>query len=211
MNSFNYYLFDLDGTLIDTKEMIYLCFSKTLMDYRGMKIPKSEVDRYVGLPYRIQLEKYLGKISDVEYLKMRDEHKVFQDSIYKEHIKPCLGAVETVLELKKRGFPLAIVTSRNPDSTTNYLRQFGLRDSFSHLITPLDTNLHKPNPEPVLKALELLGASANESIFIGDSIYDIESGKRAGVKTAYTSWANANFTDLKYKPDFIVSDLRELL
>ena len=211
MNRFKYYLFDLDGTLIDTKELIYLCFSKILWEYKKIKITKKEVDCYVGLPYRTQLEIYTGTLSDKDFYEMRNTHKNYQDLIYSDYISPCKGAIKTLKYLKENKIATSIVTSRNPDSVKKYLAAFDMLSVFSHIVTPLDTVNHKPSADPVLKALELMKAQPEEAVFIGDSIYDIESGNRAGVQTVYTSWANADFSKTEYQPDYIISDLEELL
>ena len=163
------------------------------------------------MPYRTQLEIYTGKLTDNDYHEIRNAHKNYQDLIYSDYISTCKGAIETLKYLKENKIATSIVTSRNPDSVKKYLAAFDLLSVFSYIVTPLDTINHKPSADPVLKALELMKAQPEEAVFIGDSIYDIESGNRAGVKTVYTSWANADFSKTEFQPDYTISDLQELL
>lgn len=211
MGKWDCYLFDLDGTLIDTKEMIYFCFKELLNKFRSIHVTKDDIYQYIGLPYRIQLEKYTGPLTDDQYFEMRDFHKTLQRSIYDEMIAPCPGAVETIQFLKERGLPLGVVTSRLRSSATDYLKKFDILSCFDIVIDPSDTEKNKPNPDPVLKALELLQVSAERAVYVGDSIFDIESGSRAGVKTIFTNWGHGDFTSLPHKPDYRVDNLKEII
>jgi len=174
MKDYTYYLFDADGTLFDTTELICQCFFYSLDKYGNMKKPKEEIIKSIGMTLRCQFEHHLGALSDEQYDEMQKEHMRFQLSIYKDYLKPFPGVKEGLETLKKQNKRLAVVTSRKINSLSIFLKETGIYDYFEIMITPDETEKHKPEPEPALKAMSLLNAVKEESVFIGDSIFDIK-------------------------------------
>jgi pyrophosphatase PpaX len=129
-------------------------------------------------------------------------------------VKPYEGIVEEVRALKSAGKRLALVTSKLKDGAMKGLTLVGLDRAFDALVGADAVTNPKPHPEPVLKALELLGAPAEGAVFVGDSRHDLECGRAAGVKTAAALWGpfdRAHLADLA--PDYWLEkpdDLRHL-
>lgn len=167
-------LIDLDGTIRDSKSVVYAAVENALMKHTG-KVPSRE-----------ELLPYIHHHEDV--------HKAFAEHVEPEEfmasywakveelrptMKPYEGANELIAELKSAGYRLAIVTSAV--SAPKYLASYGVADSFDVIIGGNDTAEHKPHPAPVLKALKLLKVSPEHVVMIGDLPADIESAKAAKV------------------------------
>ncbi len=211
MRAYDYYLFDADGTLFETTELIYQCFLYSLQKYGSKAVVRDEIIATIGLTLRRQFEHHLGlPISDKQYDIMQADHMNYQMAIYKNYLKPCPGVQEALDRLYCAGKLLAIVTSRKINSLACYLKETGIYRYFFVFVTPDETSKHKPDPEPALKALELLGATPQRSLFIGDSSFDIECGNRAGIDTALVGWSHNKAHNMKNKPTYVIGSMLEL-
>lgn len=210
MKDYLYYLFDVDGTLIDTVDLIYNSFKQTTQHFAKKVYDKKTIQSHIGLPLKYQFEYYLGKLSADKLKEVDYFYREYQLEIFKDYIKLFPGVRAALEELKKREKKLAIVTSRGYLSLEIYLKYLQIFDFFEVIITPESTVNGKPHPEPVLKAIELLQAKKEATLFTGDAVFDIESGSRAGVDTAYISWGAGNCNDFKYQPTNIIHGLEEL-
>ncbi len=210
MKDYTYYLFDADGTLFDTGELIYQCFAYSCRKFGKKQITKEEVLSSMGLTLRSQFEKYLGPIRQEHYHEIQSEYMNYQFSIYKQYLKVFPGVAESLEILKSREKKLSVVTSRKIKSLTTYLKHTRMYDYFDALITPENTIKHKPEPEPALEAMSLLGADKDKTLFIGDSVYDIECGSKAGIDTAFVNWSHNNGNMFKVKPTFCIDDMKDL-
>lgn len=180
------YLFDLDGTLLDSIDLILTSFHHTLRVHRDQQLPDSYWLKGIGTPLRDQL----GTIAESpeELSGMLETYIEFNLANHDSLAKPYPGVVEVVRELERRGARLALVTSKLSRGAQHGLRLLGLEDEFSVRVCADDVVHGKPHPEPVLKALEALGVEPSEAVFIGDSAHDIDAGRLAGVTTAAVSW-----------------------
>lgn len=179
-------LFDFDGTLADTAELILRSYRHTMTAHLGSCPPDDEWLRGFGTPLDLQLARFAR--STQESAAMLDTYRAYQEQHYDATLRPFPGAVETVNELVERRVRLAIVTSRFRKGTLRGMELCGLLDHVSVLVTPEDVTHAKPHPEPVLRALECLGAQADESLFVGDSPHDMAAGRAAGVRTGAALW-----------------------
>src|SRR5438477_5624816 len=113
------------------------------------------------------------------------------------------SVVEAVLALRDRGKTLGLVTSKMRSGALRGLRVAGLEDAFQVIVGADEVTHPKPHPEPVLMALERLGAPASGAVFAGDSRHDIECGRAAGVKTAAVLWGPFDRSHLEdLEPDY---------
>lgn len=206
---YKYYLFDADGTLFDTTAMIINCFRNTAKTY-GLPIPdEKEIISNIGMTLRMQMEQYFGKLSDTRFADYRAAHMAHQHTIYRDYLRLCPGVKEALRYLSEKDKVCAVVTSRMPQTLTVYLKETGIYNYFSVLITPEDTDKHKPEPEPALEALRHLGAKPEQALFIGDSLFDIECGSRAGIDTAFVTWSHNNPDVFPVKPTWSIDDMRD--
>ena len=179
-------LYDFDGTLADSTELIFRCYRHTMTAHLGECPPDEEWLSGFGTPLDVQMARF-GR-TPAEAAAMVETYREHQRALHDEMLRPFPGAAETVRALEARGVALAIVTSKYRRATLQGLDLCGLTRHFPVIVTPEDVANPKPHPDPVLAALERLGASASEALFVGDSPHDIASGKAAGTRTAAALW-----------------------
>jgi pyrophosphatase PpaX len=179
-------LYDFDGTLADSTELIMRCYRHTMTTHLGECPSDDAWLSGFGTPLDSQLRRFAR--SDGEAAAMLDTYRAFQDGLHDQMLKPFPGAVEVVAELDRRGYALAIVTSKHRRAALRGMELCGLVSHFGTIMTPEDVRNPKPHPEPVLAALERLGVSADEALFVGDSPHDVAAGRAAGTRTAAALW-----------------------
>ena len=201
-------LFDLDGTLVDSMELIVASFRETALHFKGASPPDSVLIAGIGTPLKEQLSTFT---SDPEE---RNAMQAFFAEYYirnhNDHVRGFEGVQEALRQLKEAGQKLAIVTSKNDIGANRALTHCDLKSYFDTVVTIDSTERHKPSPEPVLKALEDLGVDAGEAVFIGDSTHDIEAGRAAGCFTAAVAWTAFERAEIEAcHPDLWIQEVAE--
>jgi pyrophosphatase PpaX len=195
------FLFDLDGTLIDSIDLILRSYRHTMQVHRGVTPPDDVWMRGLGTPLWVQFRLWTDDEAEIE--AMVDTYRTYNLTHHDALVKPYEGVVAEVLKLQERGKKLGLVTSKMRSGAIRGLQVAGLEAAFAIIVGADEVTNPKPHPEPVLKALDLLGATAAETVFIGDSRHDIECGRDAGVKTAAALWGpfdRSHLADLE--PDY---------
>jgi putative hydrolase of the HAD superfamily len=130
-------------------------------------------------------------------------------------LEPYPGVRETLSELKRRGFPLVVLTDAHNGNAMARLRRTGLFDFFDFIISYDMTGAKKPAPDAFLLALEKLGTSPSETLLVGDSIRrDIAPAQALGMVTAYAAYGDRNIRSRDppdCRPDIVLGDIRELV
>ncbi len=210
MPAFSTYLFDLDGTLIDSIELIMSSFRHTMQAHLGRIPPESEWRAGFGIPLRPQLARYARDADQVA--AMVATYRAHQRAHHDRLVAPYGGITDVVGTLAEQGARLGIVTSKNRVGTEHGLRHCALDRFFEVVVTSDDVTEHKPAPAPVLAALRRLAASADRTVFIGDSPYDCMAGKAAGVATASALWGPFGRETLEpHAPDHWLEQPEEIL
>ena len=195
------YLFDLDGTLIDSIELIRSSFLHTFRAHRR-QIPDEDAWRAgFGTPLRTQLAHLARDPAEIEAMTStyREYHAAHHDRL----VRPYPGVHEAIASLYHMPVKLAIVTSKGRRSTERGLRRCGLDAYFDILVTVDDVTEHKPHPAPVIEALDRLSATPDEAVFVGDSPHDVRAGRGAGVQTAAALWGGfARESLAPHQPDY---------
>lgn len=203
-------LYDFDGTLADTTELVMECYRRTMELHLGEVPPAEEWLRGFGTPLEVQISRFAR--SGAERLEMVETYRCVQEELAERFVQPFGGALETLDALLERGIALAIVTSRHRESTLRGIDLCGLTDRFREIVTPEDVSSPKPHPEPVLKALERLEVTAEEALFVGDSPHDMASGRSAGTATAAALWGPFSREVLEAeRPTYLLSHPAEVL
>ena len=189
-------LFDFDGTLVNTNDIVIASFQHTYRYYKGHEEEVSKITSFFGEPLLVTMAREFPETSPEEAM---ETYRSFQYQ-HKDELVTVFDGIKSMLsELKARDLVLAIVTSRTTSSTVSYLEQFDMADYFDLIISCDDTAVHKPNPEPVLLAMEKLGADKSESLMIGDGDFDLGCAHNAGIEAALVGW---HITENKVKPDY---------
>jgi pyrophosphatase PpaX len=211
MKNYTYYLFDADGTLIDTIELIYQCFVYTCQKFGNKEVSRSAVVKNIGLTLRSQMEVYFGPLADDRFTEMAGEHMKYQMSIYPRYLKLFPTVLEGLSLLRGRGRRCGIVTSRRRQTLDLFLKKTGIYDFFEVFVTPENTKKHKPEPDPVLEALSLFKITDKATVLmVGDSEFDIECGFRAGVDTAFVNWSHNDSMLFAHKPTHVIDNFIQL-
>jgi pyrophosphatase PpaX len=195
------FLFDLDGTLIDSIELILRSYRHTMRTHRGHEPPDDVWMKGLGTPLWVQFRSWTDDPAEIEAMvaTYREYNLAHHDAL----VRPYEGVVAAVRALRARGKALGLVTSKMRSGAIRGLRVAALEDAFTVIVGADEVTNPKPHPEPVLKALDHLHAPAPETVFIGDSRHDIECGRAAGVKTAAVLWGPFDRADLAdSRPDY---------
>lgn len=212
MKPYDAYLFDLDGTLLDSTDLIVETFRYSLKAVAGMEADPEIVRRHIGIPLKDQYPIYLqGRVPDLTMEEILKLHMDYQLSIWRDHLKLFPEVGETLAALKAKGAKLAVVTSRRIASTELYARGLGIWPYFDFYITPESTPRHKPDPAPAHEALRLLGVPASRALFIGDAVFDMQCGGGAGCDTCYVSWGYLPPNEVTPKPTWVLDRFSDLL
>jgi pyrophosphatase PpaX len=206
---FSTVLFDLDGTLIDSGAMILASFRHAMRTVLAREIPDEELVAAVG-----------GTTIE-DQMRSFDAERVDElVAAYREHNTPlhaelaAFAGMDEVLEtLQREGRKLGIVTAKRRRTVGLALDALGIERFFQAVVTADDTTRHKPDPEPVLTALERLTSETDAAAFVGDSPFDVGAGKAAGVFSVGVSWGGLHSGRrlLEAGADVVVGRPRELL
>ena len=206
-----YLVFDFDGTLADTTEGIIITTQETL---RRMGLPVVSAERFrpvIGLSlkdcfrYGTQTpEERLDEAAEV-YRRLFDGIAVPRTTLYE-------GVPETLEALRRRGLRLGIATSRSGRTLRMLLDVLGIRDFFSELAATDEVEHPKPAPGLALLLMERLGARPEETVFIGDTVFDLQMGRSAGCRTVGVTWGNQPREQIgTASPDWIIDRFPALL
>ncbi|RKQ35555.1 pyrophosphatase PpaX [Oceanobacillus halophilus] len=200
-------LFDLDGTLIDTNELIIASFTHTFNHY-NLPYTREEIIEFNGPPL-VETFKSIDPNRVDEMVRVYREHNLEEHDNY---VKAFPNVMETLDILKEKNYRLGVVTTKMTESVNRGLKITGLENYFDTIVTLDDVTHPKPHPEPVMKAMKELNTDASSTLMVGDNSHDIESGKNAGVKTAGVSWSfKGKERLLKFEPTYMLEDMRDLL
>lgn len=204
-------LFDLDGTLADTEELILASFRYATKTVCGLDVPDSELRAKIGQPLTVQMWDWSGGSQEVhdELFNTYLEHN---DRVHSQLIKSFPGTIGVLETLRDAGVSLGIVTSKRSENALRAMKSTKIDGFFECLVAPDTFDGHKPDAAPVLHGCELLGVSPDESIYIGDSPYDLQAGRGAGCKTVAALWGMfSREVLLAERPDYAIESLSELV
>ncbi|MCD8351206.1 MAG: HAD family hydrolase [Planctomycetaceae bacterium] len=212
MRQYDAYLFDADGTLLDSREIIQQSFNHAIAAMGAVHPGRDYIGSTIGLPMVKQIRLVLGEGRDDSfYSQAMDIYSTHMLENYHNHLTAFPGVKEGLAALHDMGKKLAVVTSRRRPGLERFLAYLGLADFFDLLVTPESTELHKPDPAPALFAAEGLGVQPDKCVFIGDATFDIECGHAAGMDTVLVSWGGMDPSEWPVQPDLTVHTFAELL
>ena len=179
-------LFDLDGTLIDSIELILNSARYAFIGCAGHAPTDDEWRAGIGRPLEKTLREFA--VDDAEAAHLFTRYREYQLEHHDRLVRAYDGIVDTLRGFSAEGHALALVTSKSDWLARRGLELVGVSDLFPVLVGCDSCTNHKPHPEPVERALSLLGAAADNAIFVGDSPHDVESGRAAHVYTVGVTW-----------------------
>ena len=199
-------LFDFDGTLVDTTELIYQSMRHATGEILGREIPRETLLANVGQPLPRQME-----IIDAERAEaLLESYRLHNQEHHDALVGEFPGVEDALGRLRAADVIVAVVTSKRRFSVEMALESFpGLGEVVDRFVTMEDTTQHKPDPEPLLKGLEFLGdVPPEEAAYVGDSPFDVAAAKAAGVTSVAVSWGAFSEDTLREAgPDHLVGDI----
>lgn len=181
-------LFDIDGTLVDTVELIVRALDHTFCKHLGVQISRDELRRTIGLPLhrQVRLFDHLVDFMPDHRAMEADEIAYYESHKHLERVIP--EAVDALKEAKLAGLRIALVTSKNRVELETFLPRLNVNGWVDVVISSSDVARPKPAPDSVLAALQKMSVLPQEAIFVGDTVYDIQCARGAGVKVVAVGW-----------------------
>jgi pyrophosphatase PpaX len=202
-------LFDLDGTLVDSIELILNSARHAFVGFAGRVPSDDEWRAGIGRPLLTVLREHAGDDAEAERLLAR--YREYQLEHHDRLMRAYPGIVDALQGFAAAGHPLGIVTSKADWLARKALELVGLNDLFSVVVGCDSCVNHKPHPEPVERALALLGVGPGDAMFFGDSAHDVESGRAAGVYTVGVAWGAFTRAELEAaRADVVIDAVSEL-
>jgi pyrophosphatase PpaX len=200
-------LFDVDGTLLDTTEFIFQAFEYTLNKYGYPARGRNEFAELVGKPLDYN---YSVLAPDSDTVLLSRTHREFQ----LDHVELALtypSTRETLDAIRNDNLRIAAVTTRARASTIATLKSCDIFEYFDYVVALEDVVNVKPNPEPLLKALNYLDIHPRNAIMAGDSDADIFAGKKAGTKNVGATYGFHGMRIAESNPDYLIDSIGEIL
>lgn len=204
----NTVLFDLDGTLVNTNDLILASFQHTMKHYIPEKAETFDITPYIGQPL-IDIFKSIDEERADDMLQMYRKHNAENHDLL---IKEYDGVYEAVKALKERGVKLGVVTNKVHHMAVRGLKVTRLHSFFDVVVGFDDVIRGKPHAEPIMKALENLNSTPESALMVGDSQFDVQAGKNAGTYTACVGWSLRGQEIIQQlKPDYVVHHMSEVV
>ena len=179
-------LFDLDGTLIDTYQLILVSFRHATKQVLNRVIPDEELMAKVGQPLSTQMWDWTDDPAVHE--ELLTVYRTFNHAVHDEMIRSFEGVAEALAALQAAGVKMGVVTSKLHWLANRGLECCDLAQYMDVLMGPDDYEGEKPNPEPILAGCKALGVAPADCWYVGDSPYDIAAGNSAGCRTIAVDW-----------------------
>lgn len=171
-------IFDVDGTLLDTRELINQSFIHTFKKYKPeYKLSKEELDKFFGPSLKESFAKYF-KEEDIEDIILF--YREYNHSNHQQYVKVIDGVKPLLEKLKKENYDLAVASNKMSLSVKFGLQQLGLEEYFNTIVCSDDVGVAKPSPDMILRCCENLNRGHDEIVYVGDTLVDIQTCKNIG-------------------------------
>jgi len=204
----NTVIFDFDGTLANTNELIINSF-KHIYTYYNKTWDEVYIRSTFGEPLRMVITRdFSGYDVDVVTSLFRNyQFQRFENEVFLYH-----NVRETLEHLYKNGIKMGIATSRLKESTVKALKSFGIDHYFKSIVAADDVARHKPNKEPLVKCMKALNSESDQTLYVGDSKFDLECAINADVIPVLVGW-QSNSRDLAttYGVKHVLNNMRDLI
>jgi HAD superfamily hydrolase (TIGR01549 family) len=173
-------ILDIDGTLVDTNYQHALAWFRAFKSY-DLVVPVWRIHRHVGMGGDHLVSVLAGEEAEE---RLGDDIRATEKKLYAEligEVVPMEGAAQLVADLKERGHPVVLASSAKEEEVDHYLDLLDVRDEVDGWTTSADVDATKPEPDLVTAAVAKAGT--DEAVMVGDSIWDCEAARRAGLET----------------------------
>lgn len=204
-------LFDVDGTLVDSIEMIVAGLGDTYEKYTGNRPSHGEILSLIGTPLVAQM-KLFGLNPDEAQLAELCDYTISRYGVHQYLETEFVEATDALILAHKTGFKTALVTSRNAVEVEILSQHFRGWSAADTAVSASDVVNPKPSPDPALVALERLGVEAEYAVMIGDSVFDLRCARGAGIRCGAVLYGAGKKEDLLAEaPDYVFTTPSDLL
>ena len=202
-------LYDLDGTVIDSGAIILASMRHAAREVLGVEVPDEQLMAAVGGP---GLEAQMQALSPDRADELVTVYRAHNEPLHDELIC-CAGMDEVLVQLKDEGRRLGIVTAKRRQTVELAFARIPIEHLFETVVGGDETKKHKPDPAPLLLALERLGAAPDDAVYVGDAPFDVKAAKAAGLYSVGVSWGGIHGRERleAEEPDALVDTTEELL
>jgi pyrophosphatase PpaX len=202
-------LFDLDGTVIDSGAIILASMRHAAIEVLGVEVPDEQLMAAVGGP---GLEAQMQALSPDRADELVTVYRAHNEPLHDELVC-CAGMDEVLVQLKDEGRRLGIVTAKRRQTVELAFARIPIEHLFETVVGGDETKKHKPDPEPLVLALERLGAAPDDAVYVGDAPFDVKAAKAAGLYSVGVSWGGIHGRERleAEEPDALVDTTEELL
>lgn len=190
-------IFDFDGTLADTETLITQTMMKTIEALGLPQRSREQIRAMIGLPLKETFTRLIPMTDDMGERCKKMYEEIFARDNHKGAVTLFPHVRSTLQTLYDAGLTLTIATSRQRFSLLQFLQDMEIEHLFSHIVTVNDVEHAKPAPDMVLQTLERIGATPDETMMVGDAVYDIQMGVNAGVHTTAVTYGNGSREDMQ--------------
>jgi len=205
-------ILDFDGTLADTRGLIVKTMQQTL-DTLGLESrTDDQCAAMIGLPLKQAFTGLLSTTDEIGERCVETYRRIFNENNALYMIPTFPNVLETLYQLHEQGYTLTIASSRSHRSLNEFVNDMHLNELIPYVLGAEDVVRAKPHPDPVLQTLEAFGCKPEDAWVVGDTWYDIEMGRRAGVRTCGVTYGNGTREELiRAGADVLIDDFGELV
>lgn len=205
-------IFDLDGTLIDSRKDIAVAANKTLSELNLPTLPDDTIASFIGGGVDILVKRCLGEQNMHRFDEVLQNYKKNYGQSCTVYTTLYPGVKEVLEFLRKREMEIALATNKVISLSEKILEHLGVKDYFDLMLGPEHVKNRKPNPEIINILLEKTNTKPEEALYVGDSELDVLCGKNAGTCTCAVTYGIGTLESIiKADPDFIITDLKKLI
>ena len=205
-------LFDVDGTLIDSMDMLVNGLGESYMHFLGKRPTDAELLAILGMPLRQQMQLFQKEPAIGDQLDRMCSftlERFYANQHFESEFTPAVKALEAAY---RGGLRTALVTSKGTLELAGLLTRYSFGEYCTATVCAADVSQPKPDPESALLACKLLDVQPNEAIFVGDSVFDMRCAKAAGVATLAVLYGAGSRSELlDEQPDFVCESAADLL
>lgn len=216
-------LFDLDGTLIDTTDLILHCFDHSWQTVCSRTHPRETLVGTMGIPLQDAMRCLLATLDDLRPDRIGEsrtahlleqlltEYRACNRTNHDRLTRPFHGVEDALSRLHGQGRKIGVVTSKSREFALRGLRLCSLFEFLDVIVCMEDTQQHKPHPAPLHLALEQLNLTPQQAAYVGDSRHDMQAGRAAGVQTVAALWGPVSKSELEQEhPDLVATGPEKL-
>ena len=204
-------ILDFDGTLADTRGLIVKTMQQTLEALGLESRTDDQCAAMIGLPLKQAFTHLLPMTDEMGERCVENYRRIFNENNALYVIPTFPHVIETLHQLHEQGYTLTIASSRSNRSLMEFVNDMHLNEVIPYVLGAEDVAQAKPHPDPVLQTLKVYGCKPEDALVVGDTWYDIEMGRRAGVRTCGVTYGNGTREELvNAGADFLIDDFGEL-